>query len=187
MRTCSIEGCEKRHQARGWCPMHYFRWKATGDPLKTPSGVPHGLPAIDRFMLKVRVQPDGCWLWTGATDGGRYGRFVPHGGRPMFTAHRWIYEQTVGPIPEGLELDHFKCERTLCVNPEHVRPTTRRENLLRSRGLPSVNLAKTHCKHGHEFTPENTRRMPDGERRCKICEGDRQRAYRKRRRENQRK
>lgn len=181
---CAVEGCESTiHGARPWCIKHFRRWQATGDPLKT-TGTPHGLTPMERFMRSVEVDPaTGCWMWTGASRDGRYGAFSPEGHWASLTsAHIWAYEQTVGPVPEGLELDHFRCSRTMCANPEHVRPVTPRENSLRSNSPAALNRAKTHCIHGHEFTAQNTREMPDGERRCKICEADRQRRYRGRRR-----
>jgi hypothetical protein len=135
---------------------------------------------MERFMSHAEVDPDtDCWMWTGALRDGRYGAFSPEGRRgSLAMAHRWIYEQMVGPIPEGQQLDHFVCARTSCVNPDHVRPTSARENTVRSTGPAAINLAKTHCKNGHEFTPENTRILSDGERRCRTCVRERMRAYR---------
>lgn len=81
----------------------------------------------------------------------------------------------VGPIPEGLDLDHL-CRVRQCVNPDHLEPVTARENLMRSPlTQASINSAKTHCKRGHEFTPDNTRIFPkSGSRCCKTCERQRQ-------------
>ena len=72
-------------------------------------------------------------------------------------AHRLAYEQAKGPIPDGLVIDHL-CNTTACVNPDHLEAVTHSENMKREvdRGR-QYNIRKTHCKHGHEFTPENTR------------------------------
>lgn len=114
----------------------------------------------------------GCWVWTGGVDRHGYGYW----GRAL--AHRRMYEQHVGPIPAGLEIDHL-CRNTLCVNPEHLEPVTHAENVARSRA-GQVNrdrmLARTHCRHGHEYTDENTDRST-GWRRCRECNRTACRAY----------
>jgi Holliday junction resolvase len=70
----------------------------------------------------------GCWLWQkGTVDG--YGRC--RRGDQIVMAHRWYYEQAQGPIPEGLELDHL-CRVRACVNPDHLEPVTREENIRRT-------------------------------------------------------
>jgi HNH endonuclease len=79
----------------------------------------------ERFWEKVE-QGEGCWLWTGAIDRG-YGQFVWNGRK---RAHRVAYELIIGPIPEGLELDHL-CRNKSCVRPEHLEPVTKAENIRR--------------------------------------------------------
>lgn len=119
-----------------------------------------------------RVQKtDGCWLWTGVTGGSnaRYGYFNvgTKQSDPKVPAHRFSYEHFVGPIPEGLELDHVKdrgCVSKLCVNPDHLEPVTHAEN--RKRGRLKV------CRSGeHDLTdPANVRWDSDGNRRgCLAC------------------
>jgi len=86
-------------------------------------------------------------------------------------AHIVAYLLTVGPIPEGLELDH-KCKVPFCVNPAHVEPVTHQENMRRaveqlSRG--SSNRKKTHCPAGHPYSPENTVFQNGDERVCLTC------------------
>jgi hypothetical protein len=106
-----------------------------------------------------------CWMWAGAPnrDGG-YGTHRTKTGRPV--AHRYAYELLVGPIPDGLDLDHL-CRVRMCVNPEHLEPVTRLVN--NRRGRRNQNGFKTHCDRGHEFTPENTYRKPNGGRSCREC------------------
>lgn len=69
-----------------------------------------------------------CWLWTGKQHKKGYGLIQVRGKRQR--AHRYVYEQLVGPIPEGLEIDHL-CRNKPCVNPDHLEPVTLRENLRR--------------------------------------------------------
>lgn len=111
---------------------------------------------------KFTIGPD-CWDWHGVRTTYGYGR-IRVGGRaaPMLMAHRVLYELVVGPIPDGLELDHL-CENTSCIRPSHLEPVTHVENMLRRRNR------RTHCKNGHELTPENTYIRPAGHRDCHTC------------------
>ena len=86
---------------------------------------------IERFSRHYRVEPGtGCWLWTSGLWGGGYGAFFLRGKKVQ--AHRFSYEHHVGPIPEGLDVDHL-CRVRHCVNPKHLEPVTRKVNI--NRGL----------------------------------------------------
>jgi len=117
---------------------------------------------FDRFVSGINVVDSGCWEWTHTRRHG-YGR-VSLEGRTQ-AAHRVAYEWFVGPIPEGLDLDHL-CRNPPCVNPEHLEPVTREENLRRQG---AVALAVTVCPQGHELTDENTYWYRSKHRRCKTC------------------
>ena len=97
--------------------------------------------------------------------------------RRMAPAHRATYETHVGPVPEGLELDHL-CFNPWCVNPAHLEPVTSRVNTLRGVGPSARNAQRTHCVHGHPFDVTNTYLTPYGARRCRACIAARQRARR---------
>lgn len=120
---------------------------------------------LDRFWAKVWRDGDGCWWWTGALSVG-YGQ-LHHDGKPR-GAHRLSYEWFVGPIPDGLHLDHL-CRRPSCVNPDHLEPVSCGENLRRGEGFTGVNSRKARCEYGHPFDAENTYRRPDGRRECRTC------------------
>lgn len=88
---------------------------------------PRGTP-MERCMAKVEKQGSGCWVWTASTNYSGYGRFRADPSVPrMVLVHRWLYEQTNGPIPDGIELDHI-CRVRRCVNPDHLRLVTRELN-----------------------------------------------------------
>lgn len=130
---------------------------------------------IVRFERLYIPEPNsGCWLWTGALSVG-YGSFRI--ADKTHNAHRYSYETYVGPIPKGLELDHL-CRNRACVNPDHLEPVTRRENLHRS---PIFDGNKTNCPRGHAYDAENTYHDGRG-RRCRQCKRDRDKRERGRRR-----
>lgn len=118
---CAVDDCDRpvgRHGARGWCPMHYRRWKqhgTTDDPRPSE---------IERFWRDVRG--GGCWLWVGVTNAKGYGIFYLDGGRML--AHRYSYQLAQGEIPINAEIDHRPTCSKNCVNPLHLRPVTKKQN-----------------------------------------------------------
>ena len=134
---CSIEGCHKVVAARGWCVNHYQLWKTYGSPYGSSRVEPS---TEERFRAKVNTNgPEsvswdgaplgsGCWLWTGKPAKNGYG--VISVNNTDRYAHRLSYELHIGPIPDGLTIDHL-CMVRLCVNPEHLEPVTRSENTRR--------------------------------------------------------
>lgn len=124
-------------------------------------------PPYERALEKISKLdgPDGCWIWTASTDAHGYGRIgvkVEPGKTALLSAHRLMYETTVGPIPDGLQLDHL-CRTRACVNPSHLEPVTHAENMRRGR------LARTACRNGHE----NPTRDAWGD--CVLCRQARER------------
>ena len=120
-------------------------------------------PYEARFWAKVEKNgPTDCWLWIASKSRDGYGMFEMRG------AHRVAYEMLVGPIPDGLQVDHL-CRTRDCVNPSHMELVTSRENTRRGHGPTARHAAQTHCVNGHEFTAENTHiRIRDGIR-CRVC------------------
>lgn len=128
-------------------------------------------------------EASGCWLWQRAINDKGYGvaTIGVWPDRAWRGAHRVVYEELVGPIPDGLQLDHL-CRVRHCVNPDHLEPVTIEENILRGVGFAALNARKTECPHGHPYTPENTSFSAKGYRHCRTCGRlrDRERYRRKR-------
>lgn len=129
-----------------------------------------------RFWAKVALPDEnGCLLWTAAEDHrerGAYGAF-DHGGRTI-RAHRFAYTALVGPIPDGLVIDHVRdrgCVSRLCVAPDHLEPVTHAENVRRGE-----RTHRGHCPQGHPYSGENLYVSPQGHRRCRACNAARSRA-----------
>ena len=120
-----------------------------------------------RFWAKV-TKTGTCWVWSAARDRYGYGKFGLNGA--IVLTHRLAYESIVGPIPEGLELDHL-CRVRACCNPAHLEPVTHQENARRgdAGGVNHRNRVKTHCLKGHAFDAANTYVTPTGARKCRTC------------------
>ena len=129
-------------------------------------------PWQERFWSKVLKAQDGHWYWTGRLSDQGYG--IYGGFKPARRAHRVSYEETVGPIPDGLEIDHL-CRVRDCVNPAHLEPVTRAENARRGDG-GKYWAAKTHCPQKHEYTKDNTINYR-GRRFCLACKRKRGREW----------
>jgi len=127
----------------------------------------------NRFWAKV-TQGDGCWTWTATVNSRGYGQWAVNG--VSKSAHRLTYEAIVGPIPDGLTIDHL-CRNKRCVNPAHMEPVTAAEN---NRRKPSS--TKTHCVRGHELSGDNLRINGLGRRSCRTCARAAAAAQRERRR-----
>ncbi len=164
-RHCCVEGCGDHVLARGWCNKHYHRWRRTGDPIPPPQ------PSLEeRIRERMEIRDTGyataCWLSTRPVGTNGYTHISV--GRKRRLLHRVAYELWVGPIPDGLTIDHL-CRVKVCCNPEHLEPVTQRVNQLRSDSPAARRAKQTHCLRGHEFTPENTEIKRNGCRGCKAC------------------
>jgi hypothetical protein len=141
--------------------------------------MPRHRPAEERFWEKVDARGD-CWEWTGAATPTGYGTFFPTRTAPT-RAYRYAWESLIGPIPAGMTLDHL-CGNRRCVNPDHLRVATQRENALRGHSPAARNARKTHCNHGHSLSADNLHMTPKGRRECVACRRRRGRETNARRR-----
>lgn len=127
-------------------------------------------PILPRLEANTIILPNGCWEFTGCRKVDGYGQ-ISYKGR-LWRVHRLAYILLVGPIPEGMQIDHVRargCITRACWNTFHLEAVTNRENTLRGDGAPAVNILKTHCAHGHPFSGENLYIKPSGERCCRTC------------------
>jgi HNH endonuclease len=108
-----------------------------------------------------------CIFWHGREYPPGYGR-----ARSKVWAHRHVWEECFGPIPEGM-LVHHTCGMGMCVNPEHLRLITHLEhNTIHAQ-------QKMTCIRGHPYVPENIYVRPNGTRACRICKRERDRTYKR--------
>ena len=134
-----------------------------------------GQPQTPKNLLKnVRVTKNGCWNWQQWIDKLGYGQVSFQG--KVHLAHRVFFLVFTGELPK--ELDHL-CDNRRCCNPEHLKPVTHYENLMRGNGMGAINRDKTHCIRGHKFTPKNTYLPKNGQRQCRKCNNLRNREVQK--------
>lgn len=117
--ACNTEGCDRPGVIYGWCMRHYVL-----------------VPAEQRFWVRV-MKTDSCWAWLGAKISTGYGAIRVDG--KVQLAHRYAYQLLVGPIPEGMMIDH-QCRQRNCVNPSHLKQVTAAENS-ENRGLDPRNTS----------------------------------------------
>ena len=121
-----------------------------------------------RFWKKVDCKggPEACWTWIKGKDPTGYGIFYisnSKNSKKRTQAHIVAYQLEVGPIPEGLVIDHFRCANKPCCNPAHLEPVTNEENTRRAR------RTKPYCGRGHPHNEENSYFTRNGIRHCRAC------------------
>lgn len=157
--SCAEGGCDGGRYARGLCKIHYLRAYHRDE-------LPPRATDLERLAKFITHDEGGCWLWTGSLDKHGYGRSYLNGRNR--SAHAVMYELTIGPCPDGLELDHL-CHVRNCVNPTHLEPVTHAENLRRA----TPRKKKAECKNGHPRAG-----LPIGAP-CRTCKAEWQRERRR--------
>jgi 5-methylcytosine-specific restriction endonuclease McrA len=173
-RLCEVPSCGRKHYCQGHCSLHYNRMRRFGS-LEAPIE-----PTVaERFWAKV--DKDGpiplgfpelgpCWTWTAFTYEGR-SQF--NQGDKLVAPRRWAWINANGPLVDPKLVILSRCRNSLCVRPSHAFPGS-----AAAKGRNSAWGQQTHCKAGHEFTPDNTRVKSNGHRQCRVCRRHRARQWR---------
>lgn len=143
MKICNaIEECDHPVRKRGLCNKHYQRWRRHGDT--TALVVRHEGGPEDRFWAKVdkhgpisSLLSSRCWIWKAKMNRG-YGQ-LRVGGKNVYV-HVFAYKLLVGPVQDGMQVDH-RCFNGACVNPDHLRAVTIKQNVENYRGLRTDNTS----------------------------------------------
>ena len=168
--------------SHGLCSNHYGQHVRKNGKFARQSPEERFWAKVDKNGPRPEYKPElgPCWIWQGAPKQEGYGQLY-HEGRQQY-AHRLSYQWSVGPIPDGLHIDHL-CRVRICVNPAHLEPVVPVENTMRG-DLPRLTSERcrgqTHCKWGHEFNEVNTywsqRKNGSWRRHCKQCWKERSKA-----------
>ena len=134
------------------------------------------------LITKTIPNRNGCRIWTGTKSGKDWRAYgylfvVGRPKRKTMGIHRFVYDKFVEKVKSDMNIDH-KCRNRLCINPQHLRQVTHRENCLCGNSLWAINYKKTHCKNLHKFTDENTK-YNGVYRSCKTCSTIYQREYKR--------
>lgn len=164
---CYTKGiCQKCYDHRRWVKAH-------------PEGPVKHCGVIGRFLKYLKLEPNGCWTWTGSRLPSGYGTFYLSKKQRHIYAHRFSYQAC-----NGLDLTekqiHHVCGNKACVNPNHLQDLTVKEHMRITPGtFPYVQSRKTHCPQGHPYNLDNTRYNIDKygreHRSCRKCNTELQR------------
>jgi len=149
----------KKDRKRKYCSMACRNEGKRGQPSLKKKG-------WDDYPAPVRDPESGCLRWQGPHHSNGYGRL----GSKSY-AHREAWERAVGPIPEGMTIDHVAergCIYRDCVEIGHLEVVTQSVNTARSARSTELRT-RTHCPQGHAYEGHNIIRKKNGGRECRTC------------------
>lgn len=164
--VCAVDECSKPRRSALYCSAHQMRLDRYGSPDYYPRGKPKpwtGIPHTEEGFWSLVEVTGACWYWQGGLTPEGYGYWFFEGRTSGVhrIAHRMLTQEEV---PSSMHIDHL-CRTRNCVNPDHMEVVTPEEN---SRRANRPKVERTHCTHGHEWTPGNT--LPLGtSKRCRQC------------------
>lgn len=177
IKICEVKDCGRKARAKNQCDYH-CRLRCRGEEMR-PLRERRGGGTMPRIVCDEVYCPNHdlfgpCHVYRGNKLKSGYGIVSVKSIRPGMTSmvvHRWCWEREVGPIPEGLVIDHM-CRNKSCCNVDHLRAVTYRINAIEnSESVAAKNEAKTHCYKGHPFTEESLIFVKGKKRRvCWECE-----------------
>ncbi|GGU91154.1 hypothetical protein GCM10010275_30320 [Streptomyces litmocidini] len=175
---CTIQIPAHQRLRRKMCNRCYCAWVA--NPSNASKVRRLNRPILERVNERTAAQSNGCIHWTGSLNEHGYGRISIK--KEMHLAHRVVYQEVVGPLPDGVMLDHTchnldescgggsGCLHRRCVNPAHLEPVTNVENQERSKNTHAGRrILMDTCIRGHRYTPETTYIDANGHRSCRTC------------------
>jgi len=145
-RKCSVDGCDGKHYGRGFCEPHYYRWRQHGDPL----GRGRDRKQSIRFLRGTlfNYEGDECVRWPFDRNQAGYARIQINGVQHRVT--RLLCEERFGEAPTSKHEAAHSCGNAWCVNINHLRWATRKENERDKR---------SHGTYGARLTPAVVREI----------------------------
>ena len=164
--SCVVDGCTRPgHRNLKYCSMHEARLRIRGSLGGPGPERALGISVQERMTANLRLEDNGCIVWTGRTDPNGYGRVYTSGCKSAL-AHRLAWTEAHGPIPTETPHVLHHCDNPPCCIVEHLFLGTQADNMADMASMGR--RVRCHCKRGHPLVPSNL--YVYGRRRsCREC------------------